>query len=145
MPASAIQVLIQATRFNVADEAAECGLLVIKKRGIQDVGRKGPVRAQYSRKQLAGQTKLPFREGREKDWREPTTGFFRGREREKETRVEVKETDELEMEANSAVRIRVAKANKVTSLTESCTRSRDRSFPRLAKKSRTTAGSHVES
>ena len=81
MPASAIQVLIQ--RPSVAGEASECGLLVIKKRETQDVGRKGPVRAQYSRKQLTGQTKLPFREGREKDEESRQLAFFEAEKEKK--------------------------------------------------------------
>jgi len=78
-PAWAIQDSIQ--RSSVADDAEECGLLVVKTRETQDEGRKGPVRAQYSRKQLTGQTKLAFREDREKDCKEPATCFIRGRER----------------------------------------------------------------
>ena len=80
---------------------------------------------QYSRKQSTGQTKLPLKTGIEKDCRAPARCFFLSRSREKETLVSEKRTDKLEIEANSEIRIKVAKANKVTSLRESCPKSSD--------------------
>ena len=74
------------------------------------------VRFQYSLKQLTGQTKLPVNAGTEKVTSGPETCFLRRRRREKVTLDEDNETDAHEIEANSEIRIRVTKANKVTSL-----------------------------
>ena len=117
IPASVMQDLIQRPR--VAGAEAVWGFFVIINKEEQEGCLKGPVRDQYSRQQATGQTRLLSKEGSEKDWREPEVCFFRKREREKETPDGGKETDEYEIEASSAVRIKVANANTVTSLRES--------------------------